>query len=311
MTLGVVLGGGGIAGVAWEAGIVLGLQQAGADLSAADVIVGTSAGSIVGSHLAFRADLRALAPRQPGGQDGPGGGAPGEQSIPDGQGAADGQGATGGQAPPDRSPGGAPPGFDALMVTLAPLWDPALDPVEARRRVGAAALAADAGGEEAHIARIAALLPAREEWPPGRFLVTAIDTATGELTVWERGSGVPLDRAVASSCAVPGVYPPVTIGGRRYMDGGIRSGTNADLAAGASAVIVLDAIGHLTPREGLRAELATLGASRTLVLTPDDGAAAAMGTNLLDPVTWAPALDAGLAQAASCAEAARALWAAA
>src|SRR5262249_10866693 len=51
MTRGVVLGGGGIAGVAWEAGIVIGLRRAGVDLSSADVIVGTSAGSIVGSHV--------------------------------------------------------------------------------------------------------------------------------------------------------------------------------------------------------------------------------------------------------------------
>jgi NTE family protein len=119
---------------------------------------------------------------------------------------------------------------------------------------------------------------------------------------------VPLGLAVASSCAVPGAYPPVTIGSHRYMDGGIRSTTNADLAAGASAVIVLDAVGHLTPREPLQAELATLGTDSVLVITPDEAAAARMGTSLLDPATGPAALDAGLAQAASCAGPARALW---
>jgi NTE family protein len=138
--------------------------------------------------------------------------------------------------------------------------------------------------------------------------VTAVDTGSGELTVWDSGSRVPLDRAVASSCAVPGVYPPVTIGGRRYMDGGIGSGTNVGLAAGASAVIVLDAVGHLTPREPLEAELATLGTASTLVIIPDEAAAAVIGTSLLDPAVWAPALAAGRAQAAACAGQAGAVW---
>jgi NTE family protein len=202
------------------------------------------------------------------------------------------------------------PSLEAILTALAPVFDPTLDPLEARRRVGAAARAAATVDEQAHIARIAALLPDREGWPPGRLLVTAVDTESGELTVWHAGSGVSLDRAVASSCAVPGVYPPVTIGGRRYMDGGIRSATNADLATGASAVIVLDVLGHLTPREPLRAELASLGTDRSVVITPDEAAVAAIGTNLLDPATAPAALAAGLAQAASCAGAARAIWAA-
>jgi len=277
MVLGAVFGGGGIAGVAWEAGIVIGLRQAGVDLSSAGLIVGTSAGSIVGSHVAFAADLSLLA-------------------------------ATRHEDTGTASETGA--GLEPILTAMAPLFDPALDPLEARRRVGAAARAAAAGGEQAHIARIAALLPAPAGWPPRRFLVTTVDAESGELAVWDGHSGVPLDRAVAASCAVPGAYPPVTIGGRRYMDGGVRSTTNADLAAGASAVIVLDAVGHLTPREPLERELATLGAD-SVVVRPDAAAAAAIGTGVLDPAVWPAALDAGLAQAASCAAPARAIWAAA
>lgn len=277
MTSGVVLGGGGIAGVAWEAGIVAGLGRAGVNLSSADVVVGTSAGSIVGSHVAFATDLQALAAR----------------SLADS----------------GSDPAAVPPvDLDSVLTLIAPLFDPALDPVQARRQIGAAARAAAVGEEHAHIARIATLLPAGGLWPEHRFLVTAVDTESGELVAWHRGSGVPLDLAVASSCAVPGAYPPVTIGGRRYMDGGMRSATNADLAAGASAVIVLDAVGHLTPRETVQAELATLGAASTLVITPDDSAAAVIGTNVLDMASWAPALEAGLTQAKSCAESVRAVW---
>ena len=175
--------------------------------------------------------------------------------------------------------------------------------------MGAAARAAG-GDEQPYIARIASLLPATGRWPQRRFLVTAVDTESGEPVAWHGGSGVRLDRAVAASCAVPGVYPPVTVSGRRYMDGGIRSATNADLASGSSAVIVLNAIGHLTPREQVQAELAGLGTAATLVITPDNAAAAVMGTNLLDTATAAPALEAGLAQAMSCSEPARAIWSA-
>jgi NTE family protein len=279
MTSGVVLGGGGIAGVAWEAGIVIGLRRVGVDLSSADVIVGTSAGSVVGSHVAFATDLRALTAMTSIRVDK-------ETAAP------------------------AAVDLEVILNALAPLFDQALDPAEARRLVGAAARAAP-GDEEAHVARIASLLPSTGSWPQRRLLVTGVDAESGEPVVWDGGSGVPLDRAVAASCAVPAVYPPVTIGGRRYMDGGVRSATNADFAAGASTVIVLDAIGHLMPREPLQAELAALGAASTLVITPDDSAAAAMGTSLLDLAIAAPALEAGVKQAMSAAEQARAIWPAA
>ena len=136
MTPGVVLGGGGIAGVAWEAGIVIGLRRAGLDLSSAEVIVGTSAGSIVGSHVAFGTDLQALAAMTPA--------------------------HTGAQAAPVPAAS-----LDLILNALAPLFDQALDRAEARRRVGAAARAT-AGDEEAHVARIASLLPAADRWPQRR-----------------------------------------------------------------------------------------------------------------------------------------------
>jgi NTE family protein len=276
MSRGVVLGGGGIAGVAWEAGIVIGLRRAGVDLSSADVIVGTSAESIVGSHVAFGTDLQVLTAMTPG---------------PAGADAA----------------AVAAVSLEVVLGTLAPLFDQALDPAEARRRVGAVARAAG-GDEQPFIAQIASLLPVADRWPQRRLLVTAVDAESGEPVAWDRGSGVPLDRAVAASCAVPAVYPPVTIGGRRYMDGGVRSATNADLAAGCSAVIVLDAIAHLTPREPLQTELAALGTAVTLVITPDDMAAAVMGINLLDAAIAGPALEAGLTQAMSYSQPAHTIW---
>jgi len=80
--------------------------------------------------------------------------------------------------------------------------------------------------EDVWKARIGAGLPSHE-WPGQHIATVAIDTQTGEHRIFDRDSGVDLLSAVAASCAVPGVYPPVTIDGKRYMDGGVRTTTNA------------------------------------------------------------------------------------
>ena len=101
--------------------------------------------------------------------------------------------------------------------------------------------------------------------------------------------------------AVPGVWPPVTIDGRRYMDGGVRSPDNADLAAGAERITVISPSGMdtalptlLSLREAVAA-LSAGGASVTVV-SPDKASLAAFGTNALDPATRIPAATAGRAQ---------------
>src|SRR5581483_5739954 len=107
-----------------------------------------------------------------------------------------------------------------------------------RRRIGAAALAAETIDEAPRRAAVAARVPV-DAWPARTLLIVAVDAATGETVVFDRGSGVSLVDAVTASCAVPGVWPPATIGGRRYVDGGVRSGTNADLAVGCDRVVVI------------------------------------------------------------------------
>ena len=129
------------------------------------------------------------------------------------------------------------------------------------------------------------------------LLITAVNTLTGEFAAWDRDSGVPLDRAVAASCSVPCVAPPVTVNGARYMDGGVTSSTNADLARGASSVVVLDPIASLRPGGRLKAELAATGASEITVIEPDEAAIAAFGTDLLSSAIWLPAFAAGRDQA--------------
>ncbi len=65
---------------------------------------------------------------------------------------------------------------------------------------------------------------------PASLRVATIDTETGDLAVLDHASGIPLAHAVAASCAIPGIFPPITTpDGRRLMDGGVRSVTNADV----------------------------------------------------------------------------------
>ncbi|MEZ0075868.1 patatin-like phospholipase family protein [Planotetraspora sp. GP83] len=273
MTSALVLGGGGVAGIAWEAGIVTGLRREGVDLGTADSIVGTSAGSVIGTLIATGADLEAAIAHQVAVDTGP---------------------------PPVVD-------LDGVMQAFAILFDPSLEPQEARRRVGQMALAAPVDHQAARIAAIGERLPIKE-WPDRDLQITAVDAETGEFIVWDKASGAPMVLAVASSCAVPMVFPPVEIGGRRYVDGGVRSPTNADLAAGAGTLVVLEPLGHLSPRATLEAELRAAGTPRSLLIQPDEAAAAVFGENVLDPALWGPAYKAGLAHAAALAEPASAVW---
>src|SRR6516162_7099911 len=138
------------------------------------------------------------------------------------------------------------------------------------------------------------------------------------MAAFDRDSGVDLADAVTASTALPGLVPTVSIDGTHYIDGGVRSTENADLAAGYVNVVVLSPLGgrsQIPPErdadragqfEGLRrppgADLASqVGAlrkqgSRVEVITPDAESRAAMGTNQMDPATRIPAARAGFAQ---------------
>jgi NTE family protein len=124
-----------------------------------------------------------------------------------------------------------------------------------------------------------------------------VDVDFGELRVFDCDSGVDVVRAVAASCAVPGLYPPITIDGRRYMDGGMRSIANADLAEGCDPVLVL---APLRGRGGLgvvrRSEVEALGEARVKVVYADRESARAFGRNPLDTTTRAASAGAGLRQ---------------
>jgi NTE family protein len=264
-----VLGGGGITGIAWEIGVLAGLADAGVDLASADLVVGTSAGSVVGAQVTAGADLEAMFGRQleP----------PAEEEV----------------ARMSRS--------TLARYAWAMLVSRGKDD-EFRRRVGSVALAAEKAGltpsEQERLDVIGSRLIG-SDWPDRQLVITAVDAETGAFEAFDRTSGVPLLQAVAASCAVPGVYPPVTIGERRFVDGGMRSAANADLAQGYDRLVVLAPIPRgVGPIASVDAQVTGMVSARVAVVTPDAGARAAIGRNVLDPAARAPSARAGRAQAA-------------
>jgi NTE family protein len=272
-----VLGGGGITGIAWEIGILAGLAEHGVDLTDADLVVGTSAGSVVGVDVrsgAGLADLYRFQTRQPGSEE-----------IY------------------------ARMGLGVMAKYLRAMLL-SRKPEAARARVGALALRAKTETEAARRRVIESRLPV-QDWPAGRLQITALDALTGDLAVFDAASGVRLLDAVGASCAVPGIWPPVTISGRRYIDGGIRSAANADLAAGCDRIIIIaplaSGFGPLASPAIQARALSAAGALVT-VIKPDKAALRAIGRNVLDPARRPAAAVAGYAQAESVAHQAKAVW---
>ncbi len=270
-----VLGGGGLTGIGWEWGILAGLAEAGVDLSDADLVVGTSAGSVVGAQLATGLDVEERYQAQ--------------------------------LVPPDGELAATLGAKMMLRYALAVVGPRA--PQEVRKRLGRLALRAKTGPESARQAVIESRLPVKE-WPDRALQITAVDTATGEFRVFDRASEVSLVSAVAASCAVPGVWPPVTIDGKRYMDGGVRSGTNADLAAGYDRVVVIAPLPRgMGPMTGVATQVEALRArSRVTLVTPNSAAVQAFGRNVLDPKRRAGAARAGRTQATTLAPELRKVW---
>lgn len=264
-----VLGGGGVAGIAWTTGLLAGLADSSQDVTGADLIIGTSAGSTVAAQLGSGLTLAELFARQA---------EPALQSAELG-------------AELDLARLGA-----ELMEYLAG----ATSADDMLRRIGQYALDAQTVPEAVRRAVIESRLPSHD-WPARPITLVAVDASTGEMRLFASGSGVSLVDAVAASCAVPGIWPPVTIGGHRYVDGGVRSSDNADLAAGYGRITVISPLGLDSPLPSplpLRqvvGELRADGAEVT-VISPDARSLAAIGANPLDPGTRTPAAQAGRAQ---------------
>jgi NTE family protein len=291
-TRAVVLGGGGLTGVAWLAGYVASLQEAGIQLSEADLIVGTSAGSIAGANLAAGRDFKRLAAF------------------------------LGSRRSPARSLllklyGLTPTPSPADIQKLAAQWQSDVpSSIASKQEAGRAAFAADVMPERAWLGFVGTLLLMRH-WPAASLGVTAVDAETGERRVFRQEDRVSVRRAVGASAAVPQVFPPVHVGGRAYIDGGTGSVMNADVAAGHDLVIVV--IDHNAPKTGvgplsrraidLEVEQLRADGSTVLVIEPDAPSIDAMGTmSALDPDRIQPAARAGRLQGRAEAATVAAAW---
>jgi NTE family protein len=271
-----VLGGGGVTGIAWETGLIAGLAALGIDLTTADVIIGTSAGSVVGTDIASGQKLEALYQAQ--------------------------------LAPPDPEPA-ARIGWDFIGRLL---WSVHTSgrPKRARARIGRWALAMPTMPEADRRKFFETRLPT-SVWPARALRVTAVEARTGEFAVFDSSGAASLVDAVGASCAVPGVWPPVTIGERRFMDGGMRTIANADLAASYERVVIVAPVvlglGFMASPRRQAAALTAAGA-RVALIRPDRAAVRAIGRNVLDVSRRAAAAKAGRAQAAAAAPAVQAVW---
>lgn len=269
-----VLGGGGVTGIAWETGVLLGLERLGIPLRTADLIVGTSAGSAVATQIAGPTPLDELYTAQLEGRV-------------------------------DELPGKL--GLRGILTLLFSMRG-TKDEQAALAKVGRAALRAKTVAESVRHAVIEQRLPVHA-WPDRALKIPAVEATSGEFTVFDRSSGVDLVDAVAASCAVPMVWPPVTIGAKRYFDGGIRSTANVDLAAGSDHVVVITpGVQALRKGSSPADQLAAIRPQGSVVVAPDSIARAEMGRNPLDPRARAASARAGLGQAERVAGLVRAAW---
>ena len=207
-----VLGGGGAAGNAWLIGIIAGLAEAGLDMTEADdLVIGTSAGATAAAQLRNGIPPASVLspPVQPVGQN---------------------------RQPPPSLP------MATVFERMRAISAAATSAADLQRAMGAFGLECDAilgpaEGEQRR-AMVAARLPCHE-WSDRLMIVVAVDAHTGELAKFDRDSGVDLVDAVTAAAALPGMVPTHSINGARYINGGVRSPDNADLASGYANILVL------------------------------------------------------------------------
>ncbi|MFD5077263.1 patatin-like phospholipase family protein [Streptomyces sp. NPDC058371] len=243
----VVLGGGGLAGIGWTIGVLAALEEAGAlRLASVDHVVGTSAGAAVAAAV-----LQS------------GAGAEFDRTVRKGR----------------RNAELAP------AVALADVLPDVLavhgtdESVAAKTEKLAALSRERSGTDPARRREVIAGRLRKDAWPDARFSVTAV-RADGEATVFTADSGVGIVDAITASCAVPGLWPVVTIDGVDYVDGGTYSLTNAELAAHADRVLVLRPQPELPAY--VTAERQQL-LDRAVVLEPSERARAGFGADPFDP----------------------------
>jgi NTE family protein len=304
---GVVLGAGGVLGFSWAVGALTALQESeGFDVRDAEVIVGTSAGSVTAALLGCGVTVDVMLRHQQGIP------APGDPVISYDEG-ADGAG----PLPPLPSLGVGSTQLlrhaalhprtvtpMAALSSMLPVGRATLDPIravvetvlQAGESAPGGAASGDAGGMDSP-----AWAGHAATW------IVAMDYDSGRRVPFG-APGAPSARlpdAVAASCAIPGWFAPVAIGERRYVDGGMCSTTSLDLLAGLGLdeVYVVapmasfaydEATGvaarlerrlrrAVTRRLMREAEKVRVGGTHVTMLGPGPEDLAAIGGNMMDP----------------------------
>jgi NTE family protein len=287
-----VLGGGGLLGERWLMGVLAGVEDAtGFDLRGCEYFVGTSAGSIVAARLA--AGIALNRPPSAGSELSP------AVSIP-----ADGSGAIS-------------LARRAGQWTLA-AWSPLAPFALAAARPGGALLRAGilsrSGRPTRTLEDLGAYVQRQGPRFDGRLRIAVVDRHRGRRVVFG-APGAPyatVARAVQASCAVPWLFAPVTIGGEEYVDGGVWSATNLDVAPAGRGTHVL----CLNPTAGISGTHPVIAAARRIArstvalealalrrrgaivqtVAPDPDCAAVMGADFMDPGPRERVLAAGYQQ---------------
>jgi NTE family protein len=245
-----VLGGGGVTGIAWEVGILAGLADEGVQIGPGAVLIGTSAGAVVGAQVTSGTPIDNLYERQRAG-------------VP-------------------HETGRTLRLSDLLRLARAQLFARGSEAVA--RRLGRLALAKPVDDPERQRRIAEARLPCHS-WGEADLRIVAVDAESGAVRVFTRHDGIALVDAVGASCAMPLSAAPVFIDDRRYIDGGMRSTVNLDLAPGAGPVVALaPSTAAIGPWARISRQRAALDPQRPVeIVLRDQTSKRAGGTNVMDP----------------------------
>lgn len=288
--IGVVLGAGGVLGAAWMAGALVALQhRLDRPVGEADLILGTSAGSVLGAALRCGVGVDEIVAHQRGATD---------VALPQ-------------LRELDRDSGGALPPLPRLRLgsprlLASTVWAPR----RVHPLVAVSALVPQGRAQHLSLARLVEGLLARQgcDWPERETWIVAVDYGSGRRVSFGRpgAPGVSMPEAVVASCSIPGWYAPKLIDGRYYVDGGVRSMTSLDLLSKVDLdeIYVLAPMASYVPGrpDGAMAflerrirRLITIGVTsearkvkaatgaRVSVLTPGPEDLAEFGVNPMDP----------------------------
>jgi NTE family protein len=311
-----VLAGGGINGIAWESGVLAGLAAGGVDTQQWSLVVGTSAGAFVGARLTSDGSPDPLFLLQKSSNN-----APEEEALRQLFGPGFVRVLKLSRRRPLRWIGlvwlvnfvatslmryAMRHGLRAAVTLVKTLGRrrAAADPKIIAAQIGAVANTKRTGSSRL-LKYWERELGSIRGWPTIRLVLTAVDTKDGSRALFEASSGVPLVAAVAASTCLPGLLPPVELGGRRYMDGGLASQANADVAAGHREVWIVSPFVPVS----LDRQIADLESSGSIVhlIRPSAAGEEALGRGIaiMDPVRSSAAAQAGFADGLAAAQTVR------